>query len=426
MTDTSTDARRDGSPGVPPPRTGSGLSRRPRVAFAVLFVACLALAFGYAWRSSARRAALFGDATLPPITRLADLEQPTDQPVDQPSAAAPADPDAVPAVAVGGANAATTTSAPESTAASPAAPDVDPPVAANTSRERTFFVRHTGLDASYGVMSVLRLSATGEDRRATPLRCDRLHFAVDRGVCLATDRFYTTHSIMVFDRAFEPLFTLPLNGVPSRARVSPDGRRAAVTVFVTGHSYADEVFSTETSILDTHTGERLVRSLEEFEVTQNGARVRAVDINFWGVTFTSDSDRFYATLGTGGRVYLVEGRVSERSVTVIREGVECPSLSPDQTRVAFKKRVYSGTDFVWRLYVMDLDTYTETPLAETRNVDDQVEWLDDTVLIYAMPDPTAPTTRVTDVWRVWADGRGEPALLLRQAFSPAALQVGGL
>jgi hypothetical protein len=418
MTDIRTDARRDGTPGVPPPRTGSGLSRRPRVAFAVLFVACLSLAFGYAWRSSARRAALFGDATLPPITRLADLEQPT----DQPSAAAPADPDAVPAVAVGGANAATTTSAPESTAASPAAPDVDPPVAANTPRERTFFVRHTGLDASYGVMSVLRLSATGEDRRATPLRCDRLHFAVDRGVCLATDRFYTTHSIMVFDRAFEPLFTLPLNGVPSRARVSPDGRRAAVTVFVTGHSYADEGFSTETSILDTHTGERLVRSLEEFEVRQNGARMRAADINFWGVTFTSDGDRFYATLGTGGRVYLVEGRVSERRVTVIREGVECPSLSPDQTRVAFKKRVYSGTDFAWRLHVMDLDTYTETPLAETRNVDDQVEWLDDGTILYAMPDPSAPTARVTNIWRVAADGGGDPAPLLRQAFSPAALQ----
>ena len=393
---------------------------RPGVVFALLCAACLALAIGYSWRASVRRAALFEDDALPEITTLAELDVPPAEPPSSESAPARAvelDEDVDESRDVG------TDDDLDAAPLSERAGEPDRPVVATAPREHTFLIRHTGLDASYGVMSVLRLGASGEDRRGTPLRCDRLHFVNDRGVCLATDRFYTTHSIMVFDGSFEPLHTLPLNGVPSRARLSRDGRRAAVTVFVSGHSYAKEGFSTETSIIDTYTGERIVRSLEEFEVRQGATRLRATDFNFWGVTFAADGDRFYATLGTGGHVYLVEGRVSDRRVTVLREGVECPSLSPDQTRVAFKKRIPTGTGFVWRLRVLDLVTSVETPLAETRHVDDQVEWLDDTTILYAMPDASAPTARVTDIWQVPADGLGEPEPLLRHAFSPAVLRV---
>ena len=371
--------------------------------FALLCVACLALAVGYAWRASARRAALFGGTALPEISSLAEVDIPPNE---------PGPPNSAPARPVDGdtdvMDAREVVTAVDTPGPSPA-----------------FLIRHTGLDASYGVVSVARLGASGEDRHATPLRCDRLHFVKERGVCLTTDRFYTTHSIMVFDRSFQALHTLPLHGVPSRARLSRDGRLAAVTVFVTGHSYADDGFSTETGIIDTYTGERIVRSLEEFEVRQGATRLRAADLNFWGVTFADDGDRFYATLGTGGRVYLVEGSLSERRVRVLGEGVECPSLSPDQTRIAFKKRIPTGTDFVWRLHVLDLATSVETPLAETRHVDDQVEWLDDTAILYAMPDSSAPTARVTDVWQVPVDGRGAPTPLLRHAFSPAVLHADG-
>ena len=285
---------------------------------------------------------------------------------------------------------------------------------------RDLLFRHTRLDESFGVASVERLGAGG--RRATPLRCDRVDFAGERGVCLTTDRFYTTHAIMVFDGAFEPLHRLPLHGVPSRVRLAPDGRLAAVTVFVSGHSYLDEGFSTETSIVDTYSGERRVANLEELQVYRDGAPFRAIDFNFWGVTFAADSDRFYATLGTGGTTYLVEGRVSTRRADVVAEGVECPSLSPDQSHIVYKKRLPLATGLGWRLHVMDLRSGAVTPLAELRSVDDQAEWLDDSTILYAIPDPSAPTPMVTDVWRVPADGSGAPEPFLKGASSPAVLR----
>ena len=300
----------------------------------------------------------------------------------------------------------------------PTAPDVD-----GHRPGRALLFRHTGLDESFGVASVERLGAGG-GRRATPLRCDRVDFAGERGVCLTTDRFYTTHAIMVFDGAFEPLHRLPLHGVPSRVRLAPDGRLAAVTVFVSGHSYLDEGFSTETSIVDTYSGERRIANLEELGVYRDGAPFRAVDFNFWGVTFAADGDRFYATLGTGGTTHLVEGRVSTRRADVVVEGVECPSLSPDQRRLVFKKRLPLAAGLGWRLHVMDLRSGAVIPLAERRSVDDQAEWLDDSTILYALPDASAPTPMVTDVWRVPADGGGAPELLLEGASSPAVLRHG--
>ena len=121
-------------------------------------------------------------------------------------------------------------------------------------------------------------------------------------------------------------------------------------------------------------------------------------------------------------MFLVEGRVSTRRADVLLEGVECPSLSPDQTRIVFKKREARGIGFGWRLHVLDLRSREANPLAELRSVDDQAEWLDDATILYAMPDGSAPTPLVTDVWQVPADGSGAPELLLKGASSPAVLR----
>jgi hypothetical protein len=248
---------------------------------------------------------------------------------------------------------------------------------------------------------------------ATPLRCDRVHFAGGRGICLARGAaFAAGYRAKVFGADLRIRHEIGVEGVPSRARVSPDGRYGSVTMFVTGHSYADAgEFSTATTLVDLARGEPIA-DLEEFVVTRGGRQMTAVDMNFWGVTFARDSDRVYATLATGGRTYLLEGSVSERALRVLHENVECPSLSPDGARIAYKRRTASQTR-PWRLTVLDLATMRETPLAETRSVDDQVEWLDDAHVLYGI-DRAIMSAR--------ADGTGRPRRYVAEAGSPAVVR----
>ena len=111
--------------------------------------------------------------------------------------------------------------------------------------------------------------------------------------------------------------------------------------------------------------------LAQLAVTRDGEPFEATDFNFWGVTFAHDGRHFYATLATGGKTYLIRGDIATRRATVIASNVECPSLSPDDTKIAFKQRV-PGPGVTWRLSVLDLATMTVHHLAETRSVDDQV------------------------------------------------------
>ncbi len=187
---------------------------------------------------------------------------------------------------------------------------------------------------------------------------------------------------------------MELPGLASRTRLSSDGRYAATTTFVHGDSYADSGFSTRTSIIDMKTGSVIV-DLEKLAVTKDGESFQSVDFNFWGVTFVKNSQRFYATLGTAGETYLVEGNVGAGTARVLRTGVECPSLSPDGTRIAFKKR-NPGTVVTWGISVLDLATLKDHPLAETRNVDDQVEWLDDQTVIYGLPQDAGEVNAVAE------------------------------
>jgi uncharacterized repeat protein (TIGR01451 family) len=217
----------------------------------------------------------------------------------------------------------------------------------------------------------------------------------------------------VFGPDFRIIHDVPLGGFPSRVRVSPDGRYGATTVFVSGHSYADAGFSTETTLINLETGAK-IGNLEQFTLLRDGQRFRGIDFNYWGVTFARDGDRFYATLGTGRRTYLVEGSVIERRMQTMRENVECPSLSPDGTRLAFKKRVGGLLGSVWRFHVLDLSTLTETALAELRSIDDQIEWFDDRQVLYGDG---------STVWIAAADGSGEPRKFLSQASSPTVLRT---
>jgi hypothetical protein len=282
--------------------------------------------------------------------------------------------------------------------------------------------RNTGLTRAYGSLGVVSLSSPHDTRRFAPFQCDRVHFANNRGVCLTADRgVFTTYTAVVFDARFTELRRVSLAGMPSRTRVSPDGRYAAVTVFVTGHAYDQAGFSTRTTLLNAADGTILAEDLEQFSVERDGTSWRAPDFNFWGVTFERGSDVFFATLGSGGHEYLVKGSISGRRVAVLRQGVECPSLSPDGTRLVYKKRVFTGFRLTWRLHLLDLRTMGATPLAETRTVDDQVEWLDNEHVLYALPDANEGSAEST-IWTLRADGSGTPQQFLGDGYSPVVVR----
>jgi hypothetical protein len=295
-------------------------------------------------------------------------------------------------------------------------------------------IRSTSLNHDYGLVGLVDRGRPQGPRMLSSLRCDRTDFEGGVGLCLtrSTSLFGSTRAI-IFDDHFRILHTVELSGYPSRARVSPDGRYGATTTFVSGDTYATlGQFSTRTEIIDLASG-RILFSLENLTVTRDGQTSRAVDFNFWGVTFAGDGHTFYATLGTGGSTYLIKGDLTTRHAVVLRSGVECPSLSPDGTRIAFKAR-NPGPVVSWRLSVLDLATLKSYPLAETRDVDDQPAWLDNNTVIYGLvtnpsnlsapsatqsvlPALTTGGSIPTNTWEVPADGSGSPHMLVAGAWS---------
>ncbi|CAL9314221.1 TolB family protein [Streptomyces sp. SudanB182_2057] len=255
-------------------------------------------------------------------------------------------------------------------------------------------------------------------RTAAGLKCLRFYAAAGTGVCLQAVRgpVSDTYRALVLDASLRIRGRYDVPGIPSRARVSPTGHFAAWTAFVGGDSYAGTNFSTRTAVVDTRGGE-LIPSLEAFRIVKDGRPYRSADVNFWGVTFTDDDRTFYATLATKGRTYLVRGDLRARTVTTLHANVECPSLSPDGTRVAYKKRVAGlPKDAPWRLYVLDLRTMRETPLAEPRSVDDQAVWRDARTIVYTLPGDYG-----ADLYQVPADGTGRARRISPAAVSPAYL-----
>ena len=273
--------------------------------------------------------------------------------------------------------------------------------------------QHVVRDDYYAKIGLVPADDPAAARTLTSVTCERLYFGGGRGLCLVPRRNILgyQYTAQIFDGDFVIRKRLTLPGLNVRARVSPDGRYGATTGFVTGDSYADANFSTRTFVIDMRSGEA-VGNLEDFEVWRDGRRIRSIDFNFWGVTFERDGARFYATLKTRGKTYLVKGDVEKRRLDVIRENVECPSLSPDGRRIAFKKQVGGGGQ--WRFHVLDLRTMEETPLSETRSIDDQVEWLDENRILYGSRG---------DIWVVRANGTGTPRKFLPEALSPAVIRA---
>ncbi|MFD9482352.1 hypothetical protein [Streptomyces nojiriensis] len=285
-------------------------------------------------------------------------------------------------------------------------------------------------DASFGALEpglyfrdtaggrIAREGGPGLPRVTGGPSCDRFHTAGDHALCLRKLPGVPARTeALVLDRRMREVRRVTVPGIPNRARVSPSGQVLAWTTFTTGDSYNTAAFSTRTAILDLRTG-YLIKSIEQIPLTLGGARHHDPDVNYWGVTFAADDNRFYATVSTRGVTHLVEGDLRAWSAKALRENAECPSLSPDGARVAFKKKVSDDPRAPWRLYVLDLATMREHPLAEPRSVDDQAAWLDDATLAYALPGQDG---RASDIWSAPADGTGEPRLLVPGGSSPAGV-----
>lgn len=275
-------------------------------------------------------------------------------------------------------------------------------------------------DTATGRVAHQPLAEPRGDRTTGGPVCDRFHAGGGTALCLrAKPGVLPKTYAIVLDRRLREVRRIIVPGIPTRARVSASGRMLAWTVFATGDSYATTAFSTRTAVLDLRTG-YLIKSIEEIPLTIDGARHHAPDVNYWGVTFARDDNRFYATVSTKGRTYLVEGDMKNWSAKALRQNAECPSLSPDNTRIAFKKKVSGDPAAPWRLYVLDLRTMRETPLAETHSVDDQAAWLDDGTIAYALPG--AGGGRTSDIWTVPADGTGAPHKAVAGGSSPVAVR----
>ncbi|MEN3305812.1 MAG: hypothetical protein V7603_2014 [Micromonosporaceae bacterium] len=279
--------------------------------------------------------------------------------------------------------------------------------------------RSTALGNGYGEVALVPLSNPDGPRAFTGTPCDRVYARGGVAICLAARRAaVTTYQSQLLGPAFKPLRNLPLSGLPSRARLSPDGTLTATTTFVYGDSYTNPgQFSTRT-LLVRATGQQ-VADIEQFRLLVDGRPLTTKDRNMWGVTF-ADDDTFYATAASGARTWLVRGSLASGTMTALRADVECPSLSPDHTRIAFKKRGALSRGH-WRLAVYDLTTGRETLLAEQRSVDDQVEWLDNNTIVYGLPRTAANGADTDDVWAVPADGSGAARVFVHDAWSPAVI-----
>lgn len=247
-------------------------------------------------------------------------------------------------------------------------------------------------DQAYNRVDILTLDPKTRKpitRTPTEMGCTRVHATQDGRVFCFTrvlpdkPRYYSPPTGYVYSNAhkLQTSYTKGLGAV-SRARISQDGKYTASTAFTAGHSYlgvGGTSFSTATFVGHS-TDAKSPENIQRWPVVNAGTEITALDLNLWGASFDpANSDRFLVTAYFNGKPHLAEGSMQRRRITVLKEGVECPSFSPDGKRIAFKKRTGATR---WSPAVMDLATKVERVFDVPDSVDDQIEWLDNERLLY--------------------------------------------
>jgi hypothetical protein len=194
-------------------------------------------------------------------------------------------------------------------------------------------------------------------------------------------------------------------------------------MFVKGHNYMDagsSQFSTLTEISVAGAGKpNTVNNLEKWPLMHKGEVVKAIDLNYWGVSFhPKNPQQFLVTAFFKGRAYLALGDLSTKSMKVLFEGVECPSYSPNGESVAFKKRMSSTR---WSPAVLNLTTLKPVIFSHIQqSVDDQIDWLDAKTLVYEIIDVPLVGNASVNLMTLDISGKNQPhKVWLKNARSAA-------
>ena len=303
--------------------------------------------------------------------------------------------------------------------ADPFPPDLQPIVdASHVIGTPSVMFRTLAPKEMHGRVSMVPAGKPGSTRHVSSLSCARVHYAGGTGLCLIEEASGATvvHAAYLFDRTFTRGQRIDLTGIPTRARVSPSGRMAAITVYAEEHApNGEERLATSSIIIDVTSG-TVLANLRDFTIDGSGQPPLDGPLDFAGVSFARDGDRFFATMSTAAEHYVVEGSIAARRVTVVASGMVSEALSSDGNHLIVKKQI--GDRGRWQLAVFDLGTNTERALNQgPRSVDDQVEWLDARHVMYH-----DATEQGTGVWALKTDGIAGPQLLIPDAYSPSAQQ----
>ena len=269
----------------------------------------------------------------------------------------------------------------------------------------------------YGRLAIRHADGT---RTLLDRTCMRVHISADHGVCLSRDPGVVPQFTTTFFESANPEIEIKSypSALPSRARISPDGTFSAVTAFVTGTSYVD--IGTETTTLvtiDEIESTSLLRGARAFDVISDEPRFDNLDPQYWGISFV-DENEFYITGYFGTAPEILRGTLDDMTFEPTGWVGSCPSVSPDGKTVVYKDMLPNG-DF--ELVAVDVATQEKWKLGETRSVDDQVEWLDNDTILYALHPEGGdnPVQPEFDIWMIDIAEGSEPVLFLPNADSPA-------